>query len=231
MQKRGQIPEIYIWIGVLIAGFLIVWFSVQFLPALLGVFTGPSPEKAEIVENFQTLQEQINEVITDSEKIFDNIPYSISSDFILIGFSKDTTQVQSQCYTLFKDDPIKKPFQCRTDSACLCLFDSDFEVQQCLNINADYVFTYDADDYKLHDPSVKEQYENFRGSIIDKEQLAYYDNYKGKYAELILYGDCGPTFGVKNLYIEKHEDPKSKEVSVFIALASDSTEIRSTIIT
>lgn len=193
--------EIILAIGVVV---FLIYFSLK----LSGFFIGRQEYDATI-NNLEALETRIKEIVKDTKDTSQRTTiYSISENYILVGFSYDDKgTIRTECTQ--ENIVSSRPKSCQSKS-CLCIyqnfggpldlagkdFDSKGEVTpiKCKSFDEKVVFLV---------PALEQQHSNLKGSKSQWQPAG-----QTSYSSLVLYGQCktGKNWGVRQISLEKRKE-------------------------
>jgi hypothetical protein len=203
MKKRAETGDSFYFGGtIILASIIILAVIVLIFPRLLSNIFGDIGSQSEqgVNANLVALSDKVQSLIDDSEptKSVYDFPYYISSDYILVGFSKqwDETKI-SKDGSWALAEKMMKPAEC-INKACLCIYKNkigtDFGDQpgknlpvRCVSFKEDVVFL-----------GVANENTNFG---IKQTKISGYAGLFKDYENLVLYGN--KVDGDKMFYIDK----------------------------
>lgn len=210
-------------LAILIAGILI-YLGVK----LLGLFISRQDFDSTI-NNLEELSIRIKELIKDDKAVSQTTVYSITDNFILVGFSYDNKDIiTTKCTN--ENILTSRPKSCQSKS-CLCIYKNyngkDFDdkggvtVLRCKPFEENVIFLTPTSD------------SNFMGGISEWKIKAV----PTTYYNLVLYGQCGikNEWAVRQIQLEKYKEgenifviikelPRATDTTIVDNLNEPSTE-------
>ena len=177
---------------------ILIYFSLK----LSGLFIGRQ-EYDSTINNLEALAVRIIELANDKkDSLTQTTVYSITDDYILVGFSYNDNSIKTECTG--ENIAMSRPKLCQSKS-CLCIYQNfngnDFDSRggvfpiKCKPFDEKIIFFGPASN------------SNFKGITYQSKSSSSKStgtNY------LVLYGICGgpwrTSLGVKQVYLEKYKD-------------------------
>ena len=198
--------EVVLAIGVVL---LLIYLSLK----ISGLFIGRQ-EYDSAINNLEALSIRVKELIKDNKDISSQtMVYTIPNNYILVGFSySDKGEMGTKC---MNEKIVNSRSRLCQGKSCLCIYQnflgSDFDGRKdvtalrCKPFDQKIVFltpTYD---------------KNFFGTETAWKPI--YDSTRTNYY-LVIYGQCVsfPSWGIKQISIEKHKEGKGENENIFISI-------------
>ena len=183
---------------------VLIYFSLK----LLGLFLG-GREYDSTINNLEALATRVTELVKDNkDSLTQTTVYSITDDYILVGFSYNDNSLKTDCPE--ENIVSSRPILCKSKS-CLCIYQNfggitdisgkDFDARRgvtplkCKPFDAKIIFLTPYKD------------SNFMGS---QSQLRPNYNKWPNYNNLVLYGICGgpwkTSWGIRQIFLEKYKE-------------------------
>ena len=200
--KKSAIEVSLIHLLEIVLAIAIVMVLIYLSLKLSGLFIGRQ-EYDSTINNLEALKTRITELVKDNkDSLTQTTVYSITDDYILVGFSYNDNSIKTECTQ--ESIATSRPELCRLKS-CLCIYQNfngnDFDSRgkvspiKCKPFDEKIIFLGPASS------------SNFKGTPYQSKPGSSKPagtNY------LVLYGICGgpwrTSWGVKQVYLEKYKD-------------------------
>lgn len=241
--KKAQVEKMPEELGFLVLAAVIILISFFIITTIIGALYS-DVDNQEAIGSFTALGSSI-ESLLKSDKNYDyyELPYSLPSGFILVGFDKEwhgdlldkstlgydeNTVINKKVESNWCSDMegIQKPSQCiqGEEVACICLYEDGY--------GDDFMEDYEDSKDSVFYPCIQFVNKNISISALKDSSTGYLKRNNGlidgapkypaplpeipgqQYEFLVGYGSCDTTFGIQNLYVEKYIEEDKTYITI-----------------